>query len=835
MPAAELHIYGPTSILKGDYPRLAVREATSWAVEGAQFSQAFRRGVWDGRKHLFRAQNGSFPTGLVPTIKATLEAHDYQYTVHDYRKVPVPHIKHPLVGQFELPKSSFVYPYDFQLDVCKKMIQDMQGIVKLATNGGKCLAPETPVRMYDGGIRLTKDVQVGDKLMGPDGLPRVVTSTCTGRAPMFRVDQKRGMSYVCNDVHMLTLQDCRSKNHNETVDIALNEYLAKGSHFKHCFKHFSVGVEYPEKSVAIDPHLLGLWLGDGTKNFDDNGTLMGVRFTTKDSEIISKLQQQADIWDLDLVVHAKQSEATSFGMARRNNKHPNFLLNAFRDLFPTDVLRIPQEYLVNSREKRQALLAGILDSDGHYVADRAEYELTLKSKELLTDVYMLCRSLGYGVSPPREKNVKWFDGRILNYWRIHIRGAGPTNGPPTLLQYKRAITEPKKCATRTKFEVTALGEGDYAGFTLTGDGRFLLADYTVTHNTNIAASVTQYLGLNTLFIVTTRELLYQARKRFMSLLDVGEDQVGLVGDGTWEPGSWVTIATLDTLESRLDTKECQDLLKNTEVLFIDECHHAGSETWYTVATICPAFYRFGLSGTPLDRTDGANLRLIAACGDMIVNIGNKFLVERGISAKAHIIFDKVTEPSLLGEKTKHKYPTVYKKCVVENEHLLQKVVEWTKVFRELNMGTLILCEEIAQGKAIDDALWNNAGGVFLPHQFIHGTEDTAVRTQALADFADRSLPILVASTILDEGVDVPTIDALILAGSRKSRIKTMQRLGRGLRGKQLIVVEFANFCHGFLLEHSKQRLLDYKSEDCFPIHKSAPNVALVRQIMEETA
>jgi superfamily II DNA or RNA helicase len=489
MPKSEIHIYGPSSILKGEYPRLAIKEATSWAEPGAQFSPAFRRGVWDGRKHLFRAQNGSFPTGLVPTITKVLEEYNYDYVVHDYRQKPTPHIKHPRVGQFEMPTASMTGKYDYQLEVCEKMVNGMQGIVKLATNGGK---------------------------------------------------------------------------------------------------------------------------------------------------------------------------------------------------------------------------------------------------------------------------------------------------------------------------------------------------------TNIAAAVTQYLGLNTLFIVTTRELLHQARKRFMSLLEVGEDQVGLVGDGIWEPGSWVTIATLDTLESRIDTKECQELLKHTEVLFIDECHHAGSETWYTVATICPAFYRFGLSGTPLDRTDGANLRLIAACGDIIVNIPNKFLVDRGISAKAHIIFDKVTEPSLLADKTKHKYPSVYKKCVVENVNLIQKVVEWAKVFRQLNMGTLILCEEIAHGRAIDDALWTKAGDVFLPHQFIHGNEDTDTRAQALSDFASGNLPILVASTILDEGVDVPTIDALILAGSRKSRIKTMQRLGRGLRGKQLVVVEFANFCHGFLLEHSKQRLLDYKSEDCFPIHKSAPSVDLVKKIMEET-
>lgn len=345
--------------------------------------------------------------------------------------------------------------------------------------------------------------------------------------------------------------------------------------------------------------------------------------------------------------------------------------------------------------------------------------------------------------------------------------------------------------------------------------------------TEIACAITQYLKLKTIFMVTTRELLYQARERFIKRLGVTEAEVGIVGDGNWTPGSWVTIATVDTIESRFEQTACQDLLKECEVLFVDECHHAGSETWYEVCTSCPANYRYGLSGTPLDRTDGANLRLLAAIGPIIVEIGNKFLVERGISAKTDIIFSKITAPVLSKRLT---YSSAYKQGVVENPHALALVVEWTKVFTEAGLSTLVLCEEIAHGKSIDKALWTDTGGVFIPHLFIYGDEKTEARATALKDFADRKLPVLVASTILDEGVDVPAIDALILAGSRKSRIKTMQRLGRGLRGAKLICVEFANFTNDHLLRHSLARLEDYKKEDCFPIHQSQPDLELVKRL-----
>jgi superfamily II DNA or RNA helicase len=343
----------------------------------------------------------------------------------------------------------------------------------------------------------------------------------------------------------------------------------------------------------------------------------------------------------------------------------------------------------------------------------------------------------------------------------------------------------------------------------------------------IAAAVAKYLNIKTLFVVPTRELLYQVRTRFSQYLGIPLEEIGIIGDNNWAPGDWITVAILDTLESRMDKAECQSFLKSIELLFIDECHGTGSETWYTVATLCPAYYRFGLSGTPLDRTDGANLRLIAATGDVIVDIGNKFLVDSGVSARANIVFDKITEPVI---KKNVRYNAVYKAGVVENPQLNAKIIEWTKVCVQEGLSVLILLEEISHGKSLDEKLWTDTGSMFIPHQFIFGEETTEVRVNALREFEERKLPVLIASSILDEGVDVPTIDVLICAGSRKSRIRTLQRLGRGLRGTQLIVIEFSNFCHDYLLRHSLTRFRDYRNEECFPMYNSAPSASLIKQL-----
>lgn len=345
----------------------------------------------------------------------------------------------------------------------------------------------------------------------------------------------------------------------------------------------------------------------------------------------------------------------------------------------------------------------------------------------------------------------------------------------------------------------------------------------------IACGVTKVLSSTTLFIVNSRELLYQARERFSIRLGIPLSDIGIIGDGHWSPNSFVTIASLDTLESRIDTPECQEFLSSIEVLFVDECHHVGSETWYTVATLCPAYYRFGLSGTPIDRTDGANLRLLAATGDIIFDIGNKQLVDLGVSARADIIFDKVSSPIL---ETNIRYPTAYKLGVVENDELRSKIIEWTSVCVQEGLSVLILVEDIKHGKSIDGALWTQVEGQFIPHQFIWGEENTVTRREALKEFGERKLPVLIASTILDEGVDVPTIDVIICAGSKKSKIRTLQRLGRGLRGDKLIVIEFSSFCHDYLREHALKRYLDYKNEGCFPIHSSSPSRDKIRELWD---
>jgi len=133
---------------------------------------------------------------------------------------------------------------------------------------------------------------------------------------------------------------------------------------------------------------------------------------------------------------------------------------------------------------------------------------------------------------------------------------------------------------------------------------------------------------------------------------------------------------------------------------------------------------------------------------------------------------------------------------------------------------LVLTEKIKHGKALKEKIAE--GGT--PTRFISGRDKTDVRKAALGAFKAGRLRCLVATTILDEGVDVPCIDVLILAAGGKAKTRLLQRVGRGLRQgedkESLLVIDFANFTHKWLLKHSLARLQLYKAEECFMISAS---------------
>ena len=386
---------------------------------------------------------------------------------------------------------------------------------------GKCLGLGTPVLMFDGRVLPVEQVLPGDRLIGPDGKPRVVLTTNEGVGELYRIDPIKGEPWICNDVHVLTLVNSYT---DEVIDVPLDEWHAKAPHsdLRHYGKLFSVGVDVFGRDAVelpIDPYFLGLWFGDGTKQVQD-GQLKKVHVTKPDPEVRAACENVARFWELQVTVSMNDGKCPTYAITNGSRGYGtiNRLLIAMRDLLGTE-LRMPFSYTRAPRAQRLQFLAGLLDSDGDLV--NTCFCITQKREDWAREIWWMARSLGLCATiVPKRGRCKRPDGSIFegDYWRVTI--SGDTDMIPTRIPRKQARPcQQKKVATRTGFAVEPIGQGTYYGFTLDGDGRFLLGDFTVTHNSSLTLQMLAGLGHRCLYVTgeETREQIAGTARRIGAL------------------------------------------------------------------------------------------------------------------------------------------------------------------------------------------------------------------------------------------------------------------------------------------------------------------------------
>lgn len=75
-----------------------------------------------------------------------------------------------------------------------------------------CFGKDTPVLMWDGSLKCSQNICVGDVLIGDDGNPRNVLETFSGQDELYKVEQKNGLSYIVNSKHTLLVKYSVDKN-----------------------------------------------------------------------------------------------------------------------------------------------------------------------------------------------------------------------------------------------------------------------------------------------------------------------------------------------------------------------------------------------------------------------------------------------------------------------------------------------------------------------------------------------------------------------------------------------------------------------------------------------
>ena len=362
---------------------------------------------------------------------------------------------------------------------------------------GKCLTKDTPIMLSNGEIKMVQNITMEDKLMGDDSTPRNVLALGSGVEKMYKIEQIKGDDYIVNESHILSLKMSKAGKKgdkhqiilgrryfkNDIVDICIKDYLSLPKYLQECLKGYKVGLDFIEKELDLDPYALGYWLGDG-----DSSTF---RITTIEKEIVDYFKEYALSNDLQITQGKTEKSKIRYHLTSgftggRSDK--NKLLNYLKNQNLINNKHIPEIYKCNSRENRLKVFAGLIDSDGYYNKVNNSLEITQKNKKLADDILFLVRSLGFCGSMKECTKSCMYKGEKKSevYHRIIISGSGREE-IPVLLERKRPKEDKQiKDGLNTGIRIVPLEEDKYYGFQIDGNSRFLLGDFTVTHNTTLA-------------------------------------------------------------------------------------------------------------------------------------------------------------------------------------------------------------------------------------------------------------------------------------------------------------------------------------------------------------
>jgi P4 family phage/plasmid primase-like protien len=400
--------------------------------------------------------------------------------------------------------------------------------------GSGCHAYDTKIMMFDGKYKYVQDIVLGDKVMGDDSTERNVEKLWRGKSDMWKITPKRGDPFIVNGSHKISLKITRcsspkitsscskfvvkyislisrddvdgdnikkhektfyniddaerfllnindSKNVlklNDTIDVQVQYYIKQNMQNYNLSLYRPEHIEFEKQDVALDPYMLGYWLGDGYSQ--------GSLFITADYEVLDYFEEKLPEIDCKMVECKSDKEnakVMSISATKKTMNENNFT----KALIKYDLVNnkhVPEEYKINSKEVRLQLLAGLLDSDGHYQYNKEtnvnQYEITLKNEKTLDGIVFIARSLGLAAF----KKTCCNKGVVGEYYRCMIYGDKLIDIPCKIERKIAVNTKRYYDHLAVPFTIEKDVDANYYGVQVDANHRYLLYDFLVTRNSN---------------------------------------------------------------------------------------------------------------------------------------------------------------------------------------------------------------------------------------------------------------------------------------------------------------------------------------------------------------
>ena len=278
-------------------------------------------------------------------------------------------------------------------------------------------------------------------------------------------------------------------------------------------------------------------------------------------------------------------------------------------------------------------------------------------------------------------------------------------------------------------------------------------------------------------------------------------------------------------------------------VLVSNCHHLKCDTWNRLNTMLPnAEYSLGFSALSIDKseiykTDFRDISyesslIIGSAGRVLMHMDPSYYIERGIIALPVVFRVNHYEP--LEEGFDESNWAALVKDGLMSESRTEKVVSTAAMFAKYNRKVLILvseknyafrlCKRLAEHNETRFGVSFGAGVGYEFKGFKPPKSDGELEVDyqskssmdVVQDLSDGNINILIATTHLDEGVDVSNLDACILSCGGKKDRRIIQRVGRVLRksksGKYAYVIDFTDSASIVLNRQSEKRLAMFRDE-----------------------
>ncbi|MGC8500854.1 MAG: DEAD/DEAH box helicase family protein [Leptospirillia bacterium] len=426
----------------------------------------------------------------------------------------------------------------------------------------------------------------------------------------------------------------------------------------------------------------------------------------------------------------------------------------------------PKAYLFEREDGRRIAFAGSSNLSEPALGGSVEWNVFLRQLDLADPVDQLSREFEQIFSASRSVPV---DEAFIASYRAR-RKALPErlalfdedSGPrPTAIQEEALLS---LALLREEGETKALA------ILATGMGKTYLAAFDSREFSRV------------LFLAHRREILEQARVSFMRVRP--DARTSFVGEGEIDLSGPLVFAQVQTLARPRRLEEIPP--DAFDYVVVDECHHADAPTYRRILShFCPDFV-LGLTATPY-RTDN---------GDIFSLMDGNVACRRGFLEG---IREGVLAPfRYFGLKDTVDYAQIPWRGNRYEMEALEKALSDSRRSAEV----LRACREHEGSKTVAFCVSRLHARLMAEHfrmegiaaASLDGEASTTERRETLAAFRAGEIAVLFVVDLLNEGVDIPEIDRVMLLRPTDSPTVFLQQIGRGLRrspGKShLTVLDF---------------------------------------------